>query len=374
MLNSLYINNYRNLKDLKISTLGRVNLITGKNNTGKSTILEAIAIYASGGDLNIINELLKERGEALKDNYGISDRHPFGNNNINAFSSIFNNRKIGFDKNDAILIGTLENTIFADENISDKVVSIRFIQFSDEIIRDSQGPINKRIISHFNQRDENLKIGFEIRNGNSSNIQSLESIRLRTNTFFDKNDNFEFIRTRNIDRDINSKLWDDITLTEKEQYVIEALKIVEPFVERIAFVEESPRSRTAVIKLSNASTILPLRSMGDGINRILTIILGLVNAENGFLLIDEFENGLHYSVQEKLWEIIFVIAEKLKIQVFVTTHSDDCILSYEKVLNNIDIKSNGNLIRLDNINGTIKQVAFDAKELQIANDNEIDIR
>lgn len=374
MLNSLYINNYRNLKDLKISTLGRVNLITGKNNTGKSTILEAIAIYASGGDLNIINELLKERGEALKDNYGISDRHPFGNNNINAFSSIFNNRKIGFDKNDAILIGTLENTIFADENISDKVVSIRFIQFSDEIIRDSQGPINKRIISHFNQRDENLKIGFEIRNGNNSNIQSLESARIRTNTFFDKNDKFEFIGTRNIDKENNGKLWDEIVFTEKEQYAIEALKIIEPFVERIAFIGENPRSRTAVIKLSNSSTVLPLRSMGDGINRILTIILGLVNAENGFLLIDEFETGLHYSVQEKLWEIIFVIAEKLKIQVFVTTHSNDCILSYEKVLNNIDIKSNGNLIRLDNINGTIKQVAFDAKELQIANDNEIDIR
>ncbi len=374
MLNSLYINNYRNLKDLKISTLGRVNLITGKNNTGKSTILEAIAIYASGGDLNIINELLKERGEALKDNYGISDRHPFGNNNINAFSSIFNNRKIGFDKNDAILIGTLENTIFADENISDKVVSIRFIQFSDEIIRDSQGPINKRIISHFNKRDENLKIGFEIRNGNSSNIQSLESARIRTNTFFDKNDKFEFIGTRNIDKENNGKLWDEIVFTEKEQYAIEALKIIEPFVERIAFIGENPRSRTAVIKLSNSSTVLPLRSMGDGINRILTIILGLVNAENGFLLIDEFETGLHYSVQEKLWEIIFVIAEKLKIQVFVTTHSNDCILSYEKVLNNIDIKSNGNLIRLDNINGTIKQVAFDAKELQIANDNEIDIR
>ena len=65
--------------------------------------------------------------------------------------------------------------------------------------------------------------------------------------------------------------------------------------------------------------------MGDGINRILTIILAMVNCENGYLLIDEFENGLHYSVQEKLWEIIFYLAKRLNIQVFATTHSNDTI-------------------------------------------------
>jgi AAA15 family ATPase/GTPase len=66
MLNSLDIKNYRNLKDIRITSLGRVNLITGKNNTGKSTILEAIAIYATRGDLNYIYQLLTERGENFR--------------------------------------------------------------------------------------------------------------------------------------------------------------------------------------------------------------------------------------------------------------------------------------------------------------------
>ena len=56
MLNSLNIKNYRNLKELKINSLGRVNLITGKNNTGKSTLLEAVAIYATKGDFNLIKQ------------------------------------------------------------------------------------------------------------------------------------------------------------------------------------------------------------------------------------------------------------------------------------------------------------------------------
>jgi AAA15 family ATPase/GTPase len=99
----------------------------------------------------------------------------------------------------------------------------------------------------------------------------------------------------------------------------------------------------------------------------------LVNAENGVLLIDEFENGLHHSVQAKLWEIIFHLSNKLNIQVFATTHSDDCIRGFDTILRTNNALS-GKLLRLDNVNGIIKNVVFDAKELQIANDNDIEIR
>jgi AAA15 family ATPase/GTPase len=71
--------------------------------------------------------------------------------------------------------------------------------------------------------------------------------------------------------------------------------------------------------------------MGDGMNRILTIILALVNSDNGCLLIDEFENGLHYTVQENLWRIIFHLSKELNIQVFATTHSEDCIKGFQSV-------------------------------------------
>jgi len=114
--------------------------------------------------------------------------------------------------------------------------------------------------------------------------------------------------------------------------------------------------------------------MGDGINRILTIILALVNADNGYLLIDEFENGLHYSVQEKLWNIIFNLSKKLGIQVFATTHSEDCIIGFETVLNNKTNQLEGKLIRLELIEGSVRQVEFNAKELKIANDENIETR
>ncbi len=377
MLNSLDIKNYRNLKELRINSLSRVNLITGKNNTGKSTILEAIAIYATKGDLNLIYQLLGERGENFRTTESTKNSTE---SNIRTLSSLFTNRLVGFEKVDAISIGSIENTLVGEEKPSEKSVSLRFVKYLDEIQGDTRGIITTRkrtiIENEVDQQIDNFKVGIETRLGNSSFILPLDEDRLSRFGFrgLGGNENFQFIRTRNIDREINGKLWDNITLTDKEKYVIEALKIIEPSTERIAFIGENQRERTAVIKLSNTPTILPLRSMGDGINRILTIVLALINSDNGFLLIDEFENGLHYTVQEQLWNVIFNLAQKLDVQIFVTTHSEDCISSFQTILNSQNNQLDGKLIRLDNENGTIKQVEFNANELKIAHDQNIETR
>ena len=78
--------------------------------------------------------------------------------------------------------------------------------------------------------------------------------------------------------------------------------------------------------------------MGDGINRILTIILAMLNCENGVLLIDEFENGLHYSVQHQLWKVINDLSTKLNVQVFATTHSMDTLRSLSELINDYPIE------------------------------------
>jgi len=377
MLDSLYIKNYRNLQALTISSLSRVNLIIGKNNTGKSTILEAIAIYASKGDLNLIYELISERGE----NFKVTEANKNATEaNMRTFSSLFSNRIVSFEHEEAISIGNVEASLFGLQQSTEKLISLRFIRYFDEIQRDSQTITSrKRILidgEELNKQFVNFKVGLEIRVGQDSYLLPLDEDRPMRFGFkgLGNNERVQFIRTRNIDKAINGKLWDNITLTEKEQFVIDALKIIEPSTERIAFIEENLRERTSVIKLSNSNRVFPLRSMGDGINRILTIILALVNSDNGFLLIDEFENGLHHTVQEQLWEIIFQLSQRLNVQVFATTHSEDCIIGFENTLNNNSNLLGGKLIRLDNINGIIKQVEFNANELRIANDYNIEIR
>lgn len=380
MLNSLEIRNFRNLKDLKINSLGSVNLFTGKNNTGKSTLLEAVAFYAAKGDLNFLYQLLNERGENYKQNDATKDATEV---NIKALSSFFSNRNIGFNQIDSLSVGIIENTLFGEQRSNESFVAIRFVKYFDEVINEVESDLNqsfrrKKVIieNEVNALLADYRIGLEFRSGSSSYIFSLDRERpyrllLRP---IGTPENYQFIRTKNIDREINGKLWDNITLSEKESYVINALRIIEPDVERIAFIEESPRERTAVVKLKSNSIVLPLKSMGDGINRILTIILALVNSDNGFLLIDEFENGLHYSVQEKLWKIIFTLSQKLNVQVFTTTHSEDCILGFENILNDKETQLEGKLIRLELIKGYVRQVEFNADELKIATAENIETR
>src|SRR5438309_9713890 len=63
ILNSLEIRNLRGFKHLQIERLGRVNLIVGKNNIGKSSLLEALQIYAHNGDPTLIWKILQARDE-----------------------------------------------------------------------------------------------------------------------------------------------------------------------------------------------------------------------------------------------------------------------------------------------------------------------
>ncbi|MFX5245247.1 hypothetical protein ABTD35_20885, partial [Acinetobacter baumannii] len=64
-------------------------------------------------------------------------------------------------------------------------------------------------------------------------------------------------------------LWDKIALTNYEKYTIDALRLIEPNIEDIRFVQKDERSseRTAIVKLFDEEMIFPIRSMGDGIIR-----------------------------------------------------------------------------------------------------------
>ncbi|MDR2705259.1 MAG: AAA family ATPase [Planctomycetaceae bacterium] len=368
-LESLEIKNFRCLKDFKIPSLKRINLFTGKNNTGKSTILEAIAIYATKGDLRLIVQLLDERGENFKTKRA--------EDYFKIFLSLFTDRIIEGSE-EVISIGSIEKRA-SEENkppSHNNFITLKFVKYND------QGFVNEK--SRFVQGDEDgieevYKLGIEIVNGMGSKFfpfddtEKIFRYSIGFNSIRFNSRDLQYVKGRNIDSENNSKLFDNIALTDKEQNVIDSLKIIEPATERITFVGENRSERIAVIKLSDSQR-LPLKSMGDGINRVLTMILALVNSDNGFLLIDEFENGLHYTIQEQLWKIIFLMSQRLNVQVFATTHSEDCIRAFESVLNSSDNMQIGKLIRLDNKNGMIIPVEFDAADLEIVNRNNIEIR
>jgi predicted ATPase len=182
-----------------------------------------------------------------------------------------------------------------------------------------------------------------------------------------------FVPANGVSRLDVSRLWDSITLSPLEKDVLDSLRILDPRIERVTLVgSREGRERLPIVKIADFDQPLPLRSLGEGMNRIFGIALALVNAKGGMLLMDEVESGLHYSIQENVWDFIFQTAKRLDVQVFATTHSRDCFEAFANISNKSEEK--GALIRLENKKGKISTVAFDEKELAIAARDQIEVR
>ena len=108
--------------------------------------------------------------------------------------------------------------------------------------------------------------------------------------------------------------------------------------------------------------------------RLFAVILSLVNGRNGFVLLDELEDGLHFSLLPRLWKIIFDIARRLNVQVFATTHSWDCIEAFQKAAAEDDDPGSGVLVRLDNRDGDVSATVFDERRLAIVTRDGIEVR
>ena len=380
-MKSIHIKNYKNLKDLKIDSLSKINLIVGKNNVGKSTLLEAISIFASGGNIISLREILDIRGEIYDFPYSLEqdkklERH------ISSFLSLISDRDIElFIDNGISIICDISN----DETILKKEVEIKLAKYIETSDSNNLQNIKRQFLSNEDPMsgDPNIEYGILVKNKINNDFQDVlyklsGRIRQLLPNIIQKTKPYELVRTNEISRNKNPELFDKISLTPLEKEIVTALKIIEPNIEDINFLTEESLSRfnrteerVPFVVFPLSSKKLRLTSMGDGLNRILTIILALLNSKDGFLLIDEFENGLHYTVQTQLWKIIYQLSEKLNIQVFATTHSDDCIKSFIES----DTENKGKLIRLEDIDGDIKSIAFNDKErLNFAIQNNIEVR
>ena len=367
MINSFEIKNYRNLDGLKIKSFGRVNLITGKNNTGKTNLLQSLELFVSEFDLEVLKKQFEKRREYDDRKYRNDVENEY--KNIQLFKNLFPYQSI-FDLTNSIEI----NSDY--KNISARIINIKRIEDDDSIryvtsdnLLFDESINTERGLEVFRNNDRIRLLPFSRNIFRSGNMYITSSNRINFS-----NTNYQFIETDSIEKDLNSNLWDRIALSDKEKYLIDALQIVEKSIDRLTFISDNERERYAIVKKKNFERTFPLKSMGDGINRILTIILALLNVENGYLFIDEFENGLHYTVQEDLWKIIFHLSEQLNIQVFVTTHSSDCINAFQKVMNSSQNKVSGQYIRLENKNGLIREVSYTGEEIRYASENDIEVR
>lgn len=390
MLNNLHIKNFRMLEDLEIPKLGRVNLIVGKNNSGKSTVLEALRIYKGGANPSLLRDILIGHDEHFN-----LDSDSVGEGleqNWRGLKHLFTNRELSLAENSSISVTSNQKNLLKIDYV--------FYYLKEEFETDEDGDVigrsRRRIIVNpleFEKTEDATEIVAAIRitlaSGRTAWLDLDDDMRkpnqnLSWRIMNEANSqNCSYVSTEFLSSESLAKLWDDITLSPNEDVVLSALKIIDDSVERLAFVENrdrpSPRSniRLAIVKSKHSDARIPLNSMGDGMSRILQLILSVFPAKDGILLIDEFENGLHFSVQEEVWRIIFKLAKELNIQVFATTHSSDCIDSFAKIA--VESPEEGVLLkisksRLSSDKGKVIATVYDESELKTITASDLEVR
>jgi hypothetical protein len=369
MLTSFNIQNFRTFRHLRIEQLGQINLIVGKNNVGKSSLLEALRLYAHKGAPFLIWEILATRNEIKR----ASDASLESDDHIGVVLGRLFYEHNGNEKGrESIQIGpidSVEDTLiiarrWSQEHGNEDAQLLELPHVADAAEKSEPNALTICIGSQ--------PIMFLPLDGfwRSRNRRWVRSESLPAKEF-----NCFYISANGLEKAEIGYLWDDIALTDLEQDIIWALRIIDPEVEKLSLVANpmNNRERIAVVKVAKLARPIPLSSLGDGMNRIFGIILALVNAKDGILLVDEIENGIHYSVQPNLWSIVFNTAHRLNVQVFATTHSWDCITAFQKAAAENNDKD-GMLIRLEAKREMTNAVLFDESELSIVSRDQIEVR
>lgn len=370
MLTSLIIRNYRIFKEIKINKLSRVNLFVGKNNTGKSCLLEALQIYASKAEPQILSNIISSRDEKWNTK---NDENIFQN----SLGYLFNGYTLPLPspEGEAITIGPI------DDNSKQLIISCKAFQ----IIQDDEGRKIKKIPDPKKVNDELVDIQMALEstmNQKRCYYISLDMSQLanRPYTNTDKqNYNYQIVKTQHISDEKLSVLWDNINLTDLEKEIISCLQIIDSNISGVALVNDisasskNPIKRIPIVRIEGVKERIPLKTMGDGLTRLFYIILALVNAKDGLLLIDEFENGLHWTVHPKIWNVIINLSKKLNVQVIATTHSRDCIKGYYDIWKSNEKYASFYRLETDPVNGT-KTIAYTQDILSDAIDSGVEVR
>jgi len=310
MLNSLQIDGFRAFRRYTVGDLGRVNLFVGRNNSGKTTILEAAEMLLAADSVAAVLGSPVRRGEMYV------PAHQDSPGQFADVSHLFYGHT--FEPGQTFRISGSESgnefwlTCKVDK-ISDSRTKERF---------ETLGLI-----------DSWLDIEHSRNNGRSQHIQMmpsgavpLDEARQRRPKTGPEERPVSWVRDEAL-----GEFWGDIALTDEEVRVTESLRILEPRIERIAFVPAksgySPSLGGIYLRLHGVEDRLPLGTLGDGIRHILTLSVAMSRSRRGFVMIDEIDTGLHHSVMSDMWRVLIETAERLDVQVFATTHSLDCVRS-----------------------------------------------
>ena len=364
-LPSLSIQGFRGIKELSIPRLGRVTLLAGRNGAGKTTVLDAVRIHASRARRAVLSELLMCREEiaARKDADGaevsLFDGRALFHGRDTPGDARISIGPLGGEDRLVIRIAPLSGepdsmtTAFLARTMGGgtQVMEIAF-RDSVELLPPGPHPFPRELMQLLSDSESGLPPELACESLGPGLPGSADVARL----------------------------WDRVTLTDDEDLVIRAVNLaIDEEAARVAVVGDGAQGgqgsngRRVVVRLRGHRHPIPLKSLGDGAVRLLGVALALANSRDGFLLIDEAENGIHHALQHDFWRMVLQTAEDNNVQVLATTHGWDCVRGFAQAATEFD-NVEGVLVRLERSGDRTRAVEYPEDELFIAARDGIEVR
>lgn len=366
MYNSFVVKNFRCFKDLKLEALERINLIAGKNDIGKTTLLEALWLNHGPNIPDLARRVDTFRGLSEIDmNEPFLDLFTGFNPNLvmemyahGIWSEKPRTLRVYLQEPQAVEI-PIGEPVGSEPSVTDKSsLSVRHSRY--QII--------------FEYTDENDKVfkswGWPIEQQVAPAVVQLGL--LSHQEFIGKRPLGIFLPAlhrpsgkEDIDR------FSAIELTRKQEDIIAMLKHIDTRIKRLSVIV---RSGVPIIHADiESDRLVPVPLLGDGMCRLLSIALAIGNAPNGMILVDEIENGFYYGVMVDLWKAIAAFARQYNTQVFATTHSEECIRAAHQAFEETS-QFDFHLYRLESVDDVIRAVMYDRDTLGAALESGLEVR
>jgi len=356
MYTSLHIQGFRCFRDLKIEKLARINLIGGKNNTGKTALLEAVT-WGAAGVYNptcflAFYDMRRLPPKETLQFFSFRDLFTWGTDELRSeFSAMSGEPSDTF------------TTALSASRVGEVEVAVDGPGAQDHVQHMPReeglsGLLNLHVVRTGSDGGR-LQASAEWRIGNLN--FTMEQTEAPTGS------HFETIRDLGTDQE-HATRFGRLQVQKLNRPVVEALRSIQP---DLLGVTTIMRGATPVFYADLGSPpLVPIGLLGEGMNRVLRIMTGVCSVPGGRFLVDEIENGLHYTVMPDVWGAIAKAAEELDVQVFATTHSDECIRAAYEAVPAEDLLYH----RLDRVDGEIQCVTYEPDTLEAALDMPAEVR
>lgn len=288
---------YKKIRKLEITKIARINLFAGINNSGKTTLLEAIYLLSRQNDFGGLLEVIRRRGKVSEDRLNpdwFSQQLP------ESFKL-----KGSFDNQEA----SVSMRHYLEE--SHEIDKSRYLQ-SVELTSTFAGIHQESLTRIFQGRDRETQAG---------------SIKLLCPAVFSSP---FFLNEPHRYASFYHKSTQSKALTQIFEFI---KRDVVPSISDIRLVDEWQRF---LVTDGDYPYAPDLMEYGEGLQRIFFISLLFASAQNGIVLIDEFENAIHTELIGKFCHFIHTLSKLFNVQVFLTSHSKECIDAFIQNVPNVN--------------------------------------